>query len=79
MAQVVTGKFEFRKTRGIYAWEQWLDGQAWKLTRGEDFKVEPTTFRLSVYQAAKRYGVKVHTSVQGKDLVVQAIRRKKAA
>ena len=63
-----------RRTNGQrYPWEQWLDGQIWELTRGEDFSSKPETFRRSVYLAAERIDKKVLTRVMGDRLVVQAI------
>ena len=45
----------------MYPWDQWFDGQIWKLTRGKDFKTEIKNFRSSVTQTAIKKGFKVLT------------------
>jgi hypothetical protein len=54
-------------------WEQWFDGQIWKLTSGVDFACDPRAFRGSVYNAAKRMGFRIQTKYLDEHLYVQKI------
>ncbi len=77
--------FEFGASRGrpeMYPWATWFDGKIRRLERGKDFEGHPANFRVQVFAAAKRYGVKVQTSVeknldQGVALVIKATKEKK--
>jgi len=60
------------KRGGNYPWSTWLDGNAWKLTKGEDFETEAENFRAQVYIAAKARGLTAHTARIDDDLFVQA-------
>lgn len=52
-----------RKRTTKYPWSEWLDGQVWRLEKGDngDFNCSTKSFRLSAYQAAKKNNVKVRT------------------
>jgi hypothetical protein len=41
-------------TRRTYPWDEWLNGKAWELRRGEDYEVSTPAFRSAARQAAKR-------------------------
>lgn len=60
------------RNEGRYPWDEWLDGRAWKLEGGKDFKQKPETFRMAVRTVAKRRGLKVKTRQVGKDVFIQA-------
>jgi hypothetical protein len=47
-----------------YPWDEWFDGQMWKLRRGEDFDVMPSAFRSAISMAASRRRVKVTTRIR---------------
>ncbi len=64
--------YEFGKSKFKYPWDQWLDGTIWKLEHGKDFHGEVESMRVNIYTAAKRQDLKVHTSVEGADIVMQA-------
>jgi hypothetical protein len=53
-------------------WTPLLDGSIWQLTRGEDFVNDPKTMRSTAIQAAKRAGLKLHTSIDGDTITIQA-------
>ena len=60
-----------------YPWNEWFDGKTRRLQRGVDFSNHPGNFRMTVYQAARRRGVVVQTSLEdnldsGIALVIQA-------
>jgi hypothetical protein len=59
------------KGRERYPFEQWFDGAVWRLRRGEDFDVTPTSMRGAIYGAAKRRGYKVETRIVSGVVMVQ--------
>lgn len=65
-------EYEFGKAKFKYPWEQWLDGTIWHLEHGKDFSVEVESMRVNIYTAAERRDLKVRTSVEGEDIVMQA-------
>ena len=57
-----------------HPWASWFDGQTHELVRGEDYAADsPSSFRSTVYSAARRYGVKVETAIIDGELNVQRI------
>ncbi len=53
-----------------YPWDEWLDGQAWQLTQGSDFKCSVSTFRQTAAAHARQKGGRVRTHVKEKTRVV---------
>ncbi len=67
--------FEFPRPPGRspkYPWDEWLDGFAWRLTRGEDFVPTSESFRSMAYDAAELRGLKCQTKIDGDSLTIQA-------
>ena len=64
-------------SKAKYDWETILNGQTWELVQGEDYKPEPRTFVAHVHGTAKRKGLKVHTHIDGKNIIVRAYKEKK--
>ena len=60
--------------RTIYPWDEWLDGQIWQLTRGEDFKCKVLSFRMAAKYAAVTRGLNVDVQVRGDTVTIQAIK-----
>jgi hypothetical protein len=62
-----------------YPWNEWLDGGAWELVRGEDFHSKLSTLRANAQvQARKRGGrtrSKTLTTQDGREAVVIQFRR----
>jgi hypothetical protein len=52
-----------------YAWDQWLDGQAWRLVQGVDFTEDARSMQRRAYAAGKRTPgvVKVNTKNRVED------------
>lgn len=46
-----------------YPYDQWLNGEIWILTRGEDFKPTPNSFSGTIRSAALRRNGRCHTKV----------------
>lgn len=75
MAQVVSVA-RFEKHRGhhsIYPWSQWLDGQPWELTRGEDFRVSIHSFRTMAARKARELGGRIKSCVADGKLIVMFV------
>ncbi len=51
-----------RRATRKYPWEEWADGAAWKLRRGEDFDSKPDQFRNRLYATAAKRQMGVYTS-----------------
>jgi hypothetical protein len=64
--------FEFGSSNAKYDWTQWLDGDIWQLVQGDDFTVKMSSMRAIVNGRAAARELKVHTSVSGKVLTIQA-------
>lgn len=69
--------FKFMEKRGRqagsqYNWEQWFDGNTWKLVQGVDFTCSIATMRTNISIAAKKHGVRVQTSAEGDTLHIRA-------
>jgi hypothetical protein len=75
-----TGK---RGRPALYPWDEWTDGQVWKVTEGIDFKISRNSFRSSLVNHATRngYTLKVDnvTPATGpKSVIFQFISKKRA-
>lgn len=67
----VRGKRSKRGRVEQYPFDEWFDGALWRLRRGEDFEVTPTSLRGTIYAAAKRRRLRVETRIVGGVLLVQ--------
>jgi hypothetical protein len=65
-------KIEKMPDTSKYPWAEWLDGNAWELSQGEDFACPAAVFYRTVYSAAKRRGRVAEIRVQGDKVYVQA-------
>jgi len=45
-----------------YPWSEWLDGDPWELTKGEDFQCKPSTLRANAQTQAKKRNGRVRTA-----------------
>lgn len=64
MADVVSdGVFGELRRGGArkYPWEQWQDGQCWKITKGTDFNCSLRAMRMAIGIRAKYVGMKFKT------------------
>jgi len=55
-----------------YPWEEWLDGDVWELTAGEDFLTSVHAFRGNAYMAAYRRSMKASIQVRDGKVFLQA-------
>lgn len=66
--------FPPKKTK--YPWKDWMNGQAWVLKQGVDFKCKVTSLTTGAHHIAKRSGRIVHTRVDGDEVTLKFIKRK---
>jgi uncharacterized protein YwgA len=71
MATTIEGDYDFDK----YPWSQWLDGQTWRLSNGDDFRVKPTTLVGYAKKAAKERGLALDSKIESETTVVLRARR----
>lgn len=57
----------------LYPWEQWADGAAWRIVRGDDFKVSVESMRSALWSHAQRNSLRVATRVDGDAITFQFI------
>ena len=57
-----------------YPYDEWFDGQVWKLVRGTDYECTSSSMRTSAQQVGKTRNKNVRTNMimDGKGIVVQA-------
>lgn len=71
MAQQVDS-FDFGKQSAKYNWDEYMDGNIWRLQHGTDFTAKPS----SVIASARKYASKNNKTLQirtdGEDVVLQA-------
>lgn len=60
----------------VCPWDEWLDGNPWRLKKGEDYDVATVSMRAAAFRAAKAAGKSVRTRITEADgietLVIQA-------
>ena len=61
-----------RKEKGEskYPWNEWADGQVWKLTRGRDFKCQVTSMQVATSVQAKKMYLKARTRIVDQSTIV---------
>jgi hypothetical protein len=65
MAERITTFAPLRGRRPIYPWAEWMDGSAWRITRGEDFTVSPESMAQHIRERGRRYDVEVTAYLDG--------------
>lgn len=74
-------KFEHQRTRqgkSKYPWQEWLDGNPWKLEAGVDYNCMAQSLVSSASKFAQRNGFGVRSSISedGLTLTLQAVERR---
>ena len=73
MAELLT-EFDFRKSsHDGYPWDDWLNGQIWKLKKGEDFHAKSRSMVCNARVRAKKSGKQLRTATFDDYLVIQAV------
>ena len=57
--QLKSFAFSNRSGNRKYPWEEWSNGEVWKVEEGKDFVVPKASFVQAAYQYARRCGRKV--------------------
>ena len=71
MAEVLGDGFKFRRgMRPIYPWDEWTDGQTWRIRKGVDFKVAMKAMRHAIYYTACARKLIAHTHQEGEGTLV---------
>jgi len=55
----------------LYPYDEWFDGQIWKITKGIDFNCTLESMRISLFSQAKKRGMKIRTSKKDDTLIFQ--------
>lgn len=63
----------------LYPWAEWMDGSAWRITRGEDFEISPKSMAAAVYAHAARQGFSVAVRIDGDAVEFQFVKEDVAA
>lgn len=69
MAERIDKLEPLRGRPAIYPWEQWLDGSAWRIRRGEDFEIPPGSMAAIIRQRADREGMTATCRMVGQDAI----------
>lgn len=46
-----------------YPWNEWANGSAWRIVRGEDYEVLTPSMARAIYSHAERYGLDVEVKL----------------
>lgn len=49
--------------RALYPWDEWMDGSAWRIHRGEDFEVSVTSMAAMLRIRGRNRGVPVSARI----------------
>tara|TARA_B100000073_G_scaffold196165_1_gene162501 strand:+ start:671 stop:910 length:240 start_codon:yes stop_codon:yes gene_type:complete len=73
MAEILE-TFDFTRSSGRakYPWADWMDGQIYKIKRGEDFTATTKVMRQQIYAAAKNHGKSVRSTSTATEIIFQA-------
>jgi uncharacterized protein YwgA len=71
MATIIEGDYDFDK----YPWSQWLDGQIWRLSNGDDFTIKAKTLVGYAKTAAKERGLVLDSKIESDTSIVLRARR----
>ena len=55
----------------LYPYDEWFDGQIWKITKGIDFNCTLESMRISLFSQAKKRRIKIRTSKKDDTLIFQ--------
>ena len=55
----------------LYPYDQWFDGQIWKICKGIDLDCTVESMRVSLFTTAKKRGVRIRTAKKGDAIIIQ--------
>lgn len=56
--------YSFTKGGPSYPWDEWLNGNVWRLTAGKDFTSKAEVFRSMANSRAKQRGLGLRTNLE---------------
>ncbi len=56
-----------------YPYDQWLDGQIWKIIKDTDFNCNVQSMRVNLYNAARSRRIQIRTKTGPDHVIVQRI------
>lgn len=71
MAKQLKNYTPVHKQPMLYKWENWFDGNYWRLTQGHDFKCTPQSMAVMLRRNAKRLGWIVTVNREENSVVVR--------
>lgn len=77
MAEVVDDSMLKNRRGPDGKWRQFVDGQTWRLTKGEDFNKFDTALQM-LSRAARKESMRIRSSRDGDTLYVRAYKRTEA-
>jgi hypothetical protein len=69
MAERIDALGPVRGRPQLYPWDEWMDGSAWRIRRGDDFLVSATSMAAQLRIRGNRLGVDVSARVVDEDTV----------
>jgi hypothetical protein len=71
MAEIIEAySFPAKGHRSMYPWDEWLDGQARKLTRPFDFKGSARCLQTNAARVARERGLRIQTRIPDDNTVI---------
>lgn len=67
------------RIKSNYPWDEWFDGRAWELVKGEDFDCEVQSMRTMAYSRARERGLHAASRIVGDTLTIQATKKDAAS
>lgn len=67
--------FATQVKKAKYPWDQWADGSAWLLKRGEDYTVTDRAIRVTAAANARKRNLRVRTAMTEEGVVIQFLPR----
>lgn len=65
--------------RARYPWDEWLDGSAWRISRGVDFDCPVNSMASIIYQRAARGGLTVVVRQRDDSVELQVVSTERTA
>jgi hypothetical protein len=62
--------FDFPKKK--YPWEEWLDGNIWRIKKGEDYDIDTENMRIMICNKGRGVGKKIESTIEDDSIVFQA-------
>ena len=61
--------------RPKYQWDTWMDGEWWRLSEGDDYKITTISFRSIAHSHGARHGYRLHTQLADDGIFIRFVKR----